>query len=216
MVYIQPFLRLVYIGTLYGAEDFSFSMALIQGPNGPSEPPTTIPTNVLEAGRLIMNASGHVSSSASLTLVKLNQIGRDGRYTEPVTVEREVLPVANGTAGSTPAPQVALAISLRTDVSRGYAHAGRFYMPLPGTTLQPDGRVSVAAAVSFADSAVQAINMINASFNGEWRVGVVSNVGQGTERFVTKVACGRVYDTIRSRRSSLDEDHQLSSVAIAP
>lgn len=215
MPYPRPFLRLVYIGSLYGAETFSFSMSLLEYTNGPAEAPTEVPDDVVEAGEVLFQATGLVSGKAQIEVVKLNRIGVDGRYTEPQTVEHDVTPPITGTTSLQPAPQVAIAITLRTAVSRGLAHAGRFYLPLPGTSPSSDGRLVGTTATAYADAAATAINLINGAFNDEWRVGVTSNVGAGREQFVTSVSVGRVLDTIRSRRSSLPEEYQNNTLPIA-
>lgn len=215
MAYPRPFLRLVYIGSLYGTETFSFSMSLLEFTNGPAQPPTSVPQGVIDAGEILFQSTGLISSKAQIEVIKLNRIGTDGKYTEPQTVEEDVTPPTTGTTTLQPAPQVAIAITLRTAVSRGLAHAGRFYLPLPGTSPSSDGRLPAVTTIAYADAAAAAINAINASFNDEWRVGVTSNVGAGREQFVTAVQCGRVLDTIRSRRSSLPEDYESNTLPIA-
>lgn len=93
-----------------------------------------------------------------------------------------------------------------------------FGFNIPGS----DGRADAANAIARASSVAVLINAINAAyvtwagpgdFNG--RVAVTSDVGSGAWHWVTHVECGRVIDSMRSRRSSLEEDYQPSSVAIA-
>jgi hypothetical protein len=77
--------------------------------------------------------------------------------------------------------------------------------------------VRVAGAVSAF------INTINLEYSnwvggGDFggRVSVISGTRAGAYHHVTRVEVGRVVDTMRSRRSSLPEDYQLSGTAITP
>jgi len=211
MSYARPFLRLAVIGRLYDAEDFTFTVSLIQGPNGPAEPPSTVPPFIESALATFINGTpGLISSHAAIHSIKLNEIGTDGRYTSGTTVEDDLTVPITGGSSATPAPQVALVVSLRTAVSRGYAHSGRFYLPLPGTPVNgADGRISIASASDAANGAAYFLSQLNEGFNDAWVAGVTSSVGVGKEHVITGVAVGRVLDTIRSRRSSLDEDYQV-------
>jgi hypothetical protein len=216
MTYIRPFLRLVFIGTLYTNETFSFSMSLVRGPAGGGVAPVAVPEAVEDAIRGYFATNGMVSSSALVTLIKCNEIGEDGRYANDDVVELELNPPAGGAAATTPAPQVALVVSLRTGVRRGRAHAGRYYLPVPAYTVQSDGRLADSSRDGALAAAVEFVAAINAAFGQEWVVGVTSDIGTGAEHRVEALAIGRVLDTIRSRRNSLDEDYQESALPIVP
>lgn len=206
MAYPRPFLRLVCSGTLYGAEAFSYSLSLI--PDFASAPvvPDEVPEGIIDAVTTFHNGS-RIGSQAVLRLIKLNAIGEDGRYlNDSETIYHEVDPGVAGTGNANHPPQVALAISLRTARQRGRAHAGRFYIPVGQSVAPADGRLSVADATSIAGAATTLISSINA-VDPQWNVGVASSVGEGRLQPVTHVRVGRVLDTIRSRRTSLDEGY---------
>jgi hypothetical protein len=215
MAYMTNFLRLVVIGRLFGpTEHFSFGLTMIPNFAGNPVPPTTVPTAVHSAVKTFFTTAP-IGTQASLESVKLNEIGTDGHYTQPTSVEYFYSPLAPGTFSPSPAPQVALAVSLRTAVARGRANSGRFYVPLPAEApAVGDGRIVPATAINFADKAAALINSLNASMNSEWVVAVNSKVGTGAQHKVTHVEVGRVLDTIRSRRSSLDENYQSNTVVI--
>lgn len=210
MTYANPFLRLVVIGTLYDVEDFSFSLNFIDGPaaNPPSE---VFPGVVDEVSRYFANSNAPLSLHASLTTVKLNLIGENGRYVGDETVLHDFVPPIPGGSSSNVAPQLSLCISTTTDAARGRAHAGRYYLPIPGGPVQGDGRLSPAYRNAALAEAKTFITNLNQALY-PWRAGVVSNVGAGEERPITGVRVGLVMDTMRSRRDKFTEDYAYSEV----
>lgn len=213
MAYTDPFLRLQVSGSLFTAESFSWSISMISDFPGPGDTPTTIP-----AGLVTAIQSFHTSTSmphAKLETIKLNLIGADGKYVSDTTVFHDfATPVAGTATGNTYPPQIALAITLRTAKKRGLAASGRFFLPGPGRVLQADGRLSIADATAYATAATTLLNALTTNLPG-WDPGVVSKVGAGAENPVTHVEVGRVYDTIRSRRTSLPEEYVIGA-ALAP
>ena len=205
-MYIEPFLRLVVSGPLYVAERWSWSLALVSGA-GSGDVPTEVPAAVRTAIEAFHGGT-HISSKALIDSIKLNKIGEDGRYVDQAnTVQYDyAVPVPGGSTTAAIAPQVALAVTLRTNAARGLAHAGRFYVPTPSATPGTDGRISQASAETVMQAASTMISAINTALP-TWNVGVTSNVGNGLQREVTHVQVGRVLDTIRSRRTSLPEEY---------
>lgn len=173
----------------------------------------TVPAGIISACTGFMNTSRTIDT-CKLSMIKFNLIGTDGHYVDKNnSVLHELIPPAHGASESSVAPQLALAISLRTAARRGLAHAGRIYMPVPVCPVGGDGRVSVAERAPYITHATSFLDALNAAGEG-WVVGVVSNVREGGQRRVTNVRVGRVLDTIRSRRTSLDEDY-LDGAALA-
>lgn len=230
MAYPGPFHRLVVIGTLYTAETFNFTMSIV--PVEAPEAVEAVDTELLEAVAddvavwwPKLEGSGGVSimDDAVLTEVKLNRIGADGRYMDNTAMTHIFTPpVASSIAGNVPA-QLSLAVTLRTDRARGRGSRGRFYLPPIArlTDLDGTGRISAGDATDIANGAKALIDAINTTYwarNGglsvAMRVGVASDIGTGIFEEARTVEVGRVPDVIRSRRSSLDEDHQ--AVTITP
>lgn len=205
-MYPANFLRLVASGPLFGGvEQFSFSLSLGRDFDSDAEAPEEVPQAVIDAVTTFFQAPGVIGNRASLDLIKLNEIGRDGRYvSQSETVLAEISPPVVPSTSSPHAPQVALAISLMTSAARGRASRGRFYIPTPAVVVGDDARISSANAETVAAAATEFITDLNAAMPG-WRVGVFSNIGDGQWRPVTRVRVGRVLDTIRSRRASIDE-----------
>lgn len=206
MAYPESFLRLVVLGTLYGNEIFSWSLALRRSEfNLPV--PDEVPQGVIDAVTTFhTTANIGTSSQSHLTGIKLNLIGTDGRYaSDGETVLHEFVPPVAG-AGTPGMPsQCALAVTLGTAATRGRASRGRFYLPRLAGSPQADGRLTPSNVENVAEAASLFIENLHAALPG-YRVAVTSNIGQGTIREVTHVEVGRVIDTIRTRRNSLDED----------
>jgi hypothetical protein len=162
-------------------------------------------------------ASPHVLQS-----LKLNRIGVDGHYMDPVTIEHlYTTPVVPGVSAFPPA-QLSTVATIRTVVPRGLASKGRMYFPpaLGFTpTLDSTGRATVANAQRFANCVADLFDKINdvyvahpGAIDGVARVGVMSATRGGAFHTCTAVTVGRVPDTIRSRRNKLDEDPQIANV----
>lgn len=215
MAYPSPFLRMVVSGTLFGAERFSWGLSFMGNFTDPAETyPTEVPAGVISA-ITTFHATANIGSAAKIDMIKLNAIGEDGRYVNDDTVFHEFETPISGTGTAPMPPQVSLALTLLTNKSRGRASRGRFYVPAPALAISADGRITAAAALNFANMGANLIKSLNTAMP-EFRVAVFSNVGDGAKSQVQAVTCGRVYDTLRSRRRSLDEDRQLSAVDPIP
>lgn len=208
-------LKLVCSGTLFGgAEQYSWGLAMIPASATEAAPPTEVPAAVLTAVQDFHNAA--IGPPAKMTMVKLNHIGTDGLYTRSQTVLHEYSTPFGGSTGANHPAQVALAISLLTDARRGLAARGRFYIPSPQATLDfTTGLIQDAARDTILVSAEALLNGLNAALP-DWRVGVVGRASPtdpiGAVREVQRVRVGRVLDTIRSRRTALDEDYADGNV----
>jgi len=150
----------------------------------------------------------YLSPRALLSFVKLNAIGIDGQYEEETTNERVIADVpGGGVVSQTPANQICHVVSLTTGYSRGAAHRGRFYLPLPTNAIDTAGVISASSAGQVGT----ATDTFLASLNGassDWKVAVMSRKsGAATNRLVTGCEIGRVYDTQRRRRRSLVEGY---------
>jgi hypothetical protein len=115
--------------------------------------------------------------------------------------------------GSSPVfpPQIALAVTL-VGADRGPARFGRFYIPGPTSAIGGDLRISDTAAAAYRESATALLkgvaDAIDEGISTEdiGAVNVSSRGGpSGTIQNVHHLEVGRAYDTLRSRRRSLDE-----------
>lgn len=197
-------------GLLPGGEAWSCSFRSTPefggDPSGPGDLGAVEPVSVeIRAWWLDTNSPGVISSS--LGWVKHNRIGVDGRYLRDTTNLVEFDPVIAGPGGASSIKpnQVALAVTLETGQQRGLAHRGRMFLPAPRWNVLGDGRISAADAASAATGVASLFSALNAipEFG---TVAIYSDVREGAMRPVTDVTCGRVYDTIRSRRTSMAEE----------
>jgi hypothetical protein len=210
MPYPNPYVRLVFSGTLGSDEIFSFGLNLVGSGSEPA--PTVVPPGIITAATAFM-ASGIMSNAVTLRTIKYNHIGTDGRYTEDSTVLYDYgsgAPAGSGTPLFP--PQVALVVSLGTDRMRGRATHGRFYLPSPVT---PVAAPALIISTGVRDAVLATCRTFLEDINtaaDPWQLGLVSNVGTGTEAFVTSVKVGRALDTLRSRRNALPEDYATATV----
>jgi hypothetical protein len=163
------------------------------------------------------------SSVVKLTHLKVNRIAVNGHYQDSTSIIHNY--PANVSGGSTAVsfpPQLATVATLRTAFARGRASRGRMYLPAATGyyVVGADGRASAADAIRIASSVSSLFNNVKAGYSS-WlgggdggNVAVMSNVGLGDWHIVTNVEVGRVVDSMRSRRSSLAEDYQDSTIAI--
>lgn len=150
-----------------------------------------------------------VSNQARLSLIKLNLIGPDGKYVDEANTFFRDVNIVAGPAGSLPL-QISTVVSLRTSARRGYATHGRMYLPYPPGSSISNGRfgptytgdTADAWATLFAD-----FNDVLFGLSSSTAVGIVSGVGEGTDRAVTRVLVGDVPDTQRRRRNALKETY---------
>lgn len=208
MAYPAGLSRIVVGGYLFGptGDDWATSLHLLDL-QGRSTPPDI--TAVRDAfSTWFANNQARISSDASLAWVKANRIGPDGRYRDQSTNETSVGGASGqsgGYSGST-FPQVSVAVSLLTGISRGYGNRGRFYPPMSCVTLASNGHISPGQTQEIATAAAGLITALQSGALSGWRVVVASKPG-GVAVPVTRVAVGDVVDNQRRRRQSLIEKY---------
>jgi hypothetical protein len=197
-------------GKLPGGEQWTcgFRMA------GPPANAETAPAGMLaNIGAALVayhqNINTGISARALLSFVKVNGVGTDGQYINDSTTQALYADLpAGGSVANTPANQVCLAVSLTTGYSRGPAHRGRFYLPLPVFALDANGVYAAANAISCSATADTLLSAVNA-VSPDWKMADYSRKKYApAHRLVTGNLVGRVYDTQRRRRRSLVENYQ--------
>lgn len=208
MAYIQPFLRLVALGSLPQGETWTWSLAFGSA-FGPATAPSEVPEDVLTAIETFHQSSDvALGSGVTLNAVKLNMIGTNGRYVSSGETVEHVYETPVQAAGTIQLPpQCATAVSLLTPVKRGLAHRGRFYVPRLGRAPGVDGRLSTIEQSALLTAATAMVSSLNDALGPDFFCVVTSDRRQGAQHGVTRLAVGRVVDTIRSRRRGLEEDY---------
>lgn len=140
-------------------------------------------------------------------------IGTDGKMegNERLLVDLSASGIG-GTSGSQLPPQVSLVATLVAN-DRGPAKYGRMFLPAPATALGTDYRIPAAAAMAYAEDVSTFLKSVSGAIDVPLspanKAGVnVSSVGGGHIQDIDHIEVGRVYDTMRSRRTSLVEDRQ--------
>jgi len=149
-----------------------------------------------------------ISDNAKLSFVKVNSIELDGHYTLETTNEATYADIAGGGTGNNVPNQMAWAVSLTTGFSRGTAHRGRFYLPLPVALPEDNGVISEAEADVLRISTQTMRTDVNAVLAGYGMAVMSRKVPTPGHRAVTGIEVGRVLDTQRRRRRSLVENYQ--------
>lgn len=151
-------------------------------------------------------ATTRIAGACVLQEVKLASINALGKYTADPFIIGTSTPGGFGLQRKYP-PQVSLAVSLVT-VRRGATGRGRFYIPGPNADLDGLSGVSSIDALAIRDSTRTLLEDLNNTPGLDGvspKVVVASSRGYNTD--VNGVRVGRVFDTIRSRRSSLLESY---------
>lgn len=226
LMYPRRFHRLVLLGAAFGdVWNTSLSIAADNDTDLGAVTPELLAAVAATVGTWYAGASTanglRAGAVHSLTGIKLNRIGVDGRYVDDETMEHTYTTPITGGAALNPIPQAATVLSLLTSAARGPAHRGRMYLPpVDGYTIvqQDSGQALTASATRFANAGMDLVDRINDTYNAtfpafsEGEVVVASSVGAGRFRRVTRVAAGRVPDVMRSRRSALDENPVIVDV----
>lgn len=217
--FAAPFTRLSFVGTLWGVDQWSINLSLTNGPAAPVVDQATLDAIRGDFKTHLMSAApaNVLGGPARLTYVKAARIGTDGKYMDAApTISNEAAGGHPGTGTSPHAPQVALAVTLLGANPRGAAGRGRFFIPAPTAAIGVDGRVSDPAAQAIADQVAKFINAVNPRVAGGVSiVGPTTASGRaGASQPVTAVRVGRVFDTVRSRRSSFPEEPKVATITI--
>lgn len=195
--------RLVWGGRLFTNESWSCSLHVNSVPGLNLAASNFQTAFVAWMGR----GTSRVTTAASLDFIKFNTINPvTGRYTLPYSNELVSQNLAAGLAVATHG-QLALAVSTTTALARGRGHAGRFYSPagvftVDGTT----GQINATEATGVLNSALTLCRDVNTILGAGSSLVVFSKIGQSVQP-ITGIRIGRVMDTMRSRRRSLNEDY---------
>lgn len=164
----------------------------------------------------ITSLPAKITAAATLTYVKANMIGEDGKYVYPNTSVNDFEGVPGAGAGTADWRQ-SVVITMRGPSSRGKASTGRFYPPTvavePENTSTPYFSATIATAmVGTAKTFLDDLNSIDISGTGLTENPFVALVGNadpskpGSARVwnrVNVVEVDRVVDTQRRRTNSV-------------
>jgi hypothetical protein len=152
------------------------------------------------------------SNVVTVDWVKLAVKKTNGEYAGAAKVSEQA-PQGGGAGAYAVAPQLAAVVSFWSGTNFGKANRGRMYLPVPYTFTTSlsvnDPRATRTQADDLRDSVKAAIHDIAGEVS---TIGlptypaIMSSLGAGTTKAILNISAGRVVDTMRSRRTSLEED----------
>lgn len=212
MPFPSPHLYFNISGAIRGTEEWSIGLRILaNGFDGDEGDQIARLTSVRTAFESWWSTQNVISSACTVRTLKLNRVGTDGKYLYDYTIRHDYATPLTAPASSTHPNQISLVATLETGFTRGLAARGRLFLPVPPMPVGTDGRLSQANAAGAATTVANLVSALNgvASIDD---VVVMSQVNAGAVRPVTGVSIGRVLDTMRSRRTSLDEGRELAAV----
>lgn len=202
--------KLTVFGTQYSAtETWSFSVRFQTG--DPSSDIPQLKADEDAAAWLNEWNTGLWCNRYAYVGVKWSRIGSDGLVV-PGSVPTVSLPAGSG---GTPGPEGSGAVvhyppqcthvaTLLTEATGGRARKGRVYLPPACQAIDTVGHISSTGADILQDGLAAFLSSVT---DGETVLApkVLSNIGAGADNTIVSVQVGRVVDTQRRRRRSLDE-----------
>lgn len=154
------------------------------------------------------NSNGKIPDSVRATDWRAYEIGVDNKMVGNPLIHLFPGNTCIGTTTTRYPPQIA-AVVTTVAANRGPGRFGRFYLPT-GAALAADARMSVTDAANLVTGATQLLKDVSDAIDmgGVLRSATGLNISQssgGHKQEIDHVECGRVLDTLRNRRKSLDE-----------
>lgn len=143
--------------------------------------------------------------SALLNLDGTTDLGNVVHFNYPAAI-------SGGYNGGNNPPQIALVVTLKSDIPRGLGANGRMFLPGISQGIQSNGRIIDAAR---DEMATQLQTFFDAA-NTTWNTGNIINASKGRSVApiagginapITSIKLGNVYDTQRRRRNQLAEQY---------
>jgi len=156
-----------------------------------------------------LSNGGNFADYGRATGVKVAVVDASEHYVYDPFVGAFATPISGSTAGI--APQESIAISLRASTTLGKGNIGRYYLPYFNTGQLAQSpyfeAVNVANLGNHSLTFLEDVTTVmSAAYGGVVPV-IGSAVGAGSFKQVTRVLVGKVPDTQRRRRGSLDESY---------
>lgn len=206
--FIAPHLYVQWGGKLPGGEEWSCGLRMATRNTGPW-PATDAADNISAISTAIQafhqRAASRIDNRVLLSFCKVNMIGTDGKYALATTNEHTFADIPAGGSTFGFPNQIALAVTMKTAFSRGPAHQGRFYLPIPAIGLNAQGTIEQSDQIAVKGSCDTLLTALNA-VSTKYGVAVFSRkLGSPAQNMVTGFKIGAVLDTQRRRRRSLVE-----------
>lgn len=187
-------------------------------PLRPADFPSQLRADIVAALSAFHSGSGaRMRNDAVLQWIKFNRVDREGKYVSPsLSTQWDITGVAGAGAPAYP-QQIALATTYRTEARRGPGTKGRTFWP---TAIDYDpsiGGPSTSARTGLAGSVGGLLTTLgSAMFRAGFTLvpSVMSPIGEGQSRFITRVEVGSRFDVQRRRDNSERESYVGADVAL--
>jgi len=200
-----------------GLETWSFGLRFAEeNPSAPASPPPAgapgasasqeLAQEFAQAAGAFITGSANFTTSVWFTEVRLYDIGTDGKMVAPPFTASNGTPNV-GTSSNHVPYQLSTVVSLYAN-GLGKGRRGRIYLPPQGFGVGRDGLLSQTHQNATGQAVGTFLNALinNTRLSTAARLVVIGKTGSvGTVRGVDHVLVGRVIDTQRRRRRSLDE-----------
>ena len=165
-------------------------------------------------------AQSHHAPSASLTFLKLNNIGADGKYPPGAPTHRhDYNPAVNGGGSGAGPAIVSTCISFKTAKARGTGANGRVYPPNFGGTASATGKVTQAVIddlVAAGGALLDAVSLYaNPGAVGRL-IPVIASRKDASLTRITTVRVGDEFDVQRRRKNAVPEIYSSTAWAHQP
>lgn len=229
MGYAHSIKRVTFSGTSFGGAEIWSTGLFVGDPSADCSNPTQAFADACRTAwtAFFTNTGAHIGNSWKTDMVKVAQIGTDGK-----TSLSNVVYAPYGTAitgvdgGPVYPPQIALVASLENSGARGLAAKGRMYLPGIASAVGLDGKITGSHSLSIANAMKDLITAINAAAPAGEKVLLASQgrrtkgpdgkytpvPGTAVSAAVNRVRVGSVLDTQRRRRNQLVEVYQSAAI----
>lgn len=179
----------------------------LKGPN----PGSTLGGIAAGMAGIFSGSGAAMGNQNRLTWAKANNIGSDGKYSQPTThVWDYPTPIIGGGASSGPPAMCTVAWSWgSTAKRRGPASRGRVYPPNNGLNqvTNPQGIIASSAQTSQLAAAKAFLSMLATGSGTITAVPVLISTVSDAYSVIDEVRVGRVWDVQRRRKNQITEDY---------
>lgn len=210
MAYPNGFARITIQGTAFQeTEIWNTGFNIINSPSINIDIPTLERYASIVASRWetffgVIGAGFRFPETHYTNSIKASHIGLNGYVVGNNVVEEFFEPPLRG-QGFSPYPpgQLAMVVTLRSQVRKGPGALGRMYIPSPIANVQEDGLVGSQFISDFSREFSKFINGVNQDLNDGELVGLTSPAGDGVQSAVTSFRIDNRIDTQRRRTNNL-------------
>jgi hypothetical protein len=160
----------------------------------------------------LTSPDSQVPSSVKLLETVFYEVGTDGKITAD-PVRSTGAPVSGSYSPSSSHPWQCSVVVTLVAGARGKGRFGRIFLPPQIYPITTDGLIESSRQTAMFTSAKALLTNLSDRSGPDtgWGLKVIGRTGSGTSRDVTEVRMGKVADTQRRRRRSLDEAYSVSS-----